>query len=348
VNRLARTLLAALAGAVLAGSITAVIDTSAQATAGAPRLEAPMQKLTVGQDQHSAFPGMARMWDGTLRLVWRQGSDHYRTRDGRIVTAQSRDDGVTWENVQTVRANPDYRDAFVSVIDGIEFWSWFGASASNPAMGAAVMRYMNAESRRVDALPYGAVSAPVVKLPDGRLGLPFYGRKTGETLDTAWMGWSSDNGWTWSTNRIVNFIGSGLSTAEPYLVVNGYSLHMLYRWGDSAIGIRSSNDSGQTWDQPRLIRNDATGRPTTIAVSGGRLVMVYRDLPAKNARMAYSLDNGWTWHDAGIILAAPTGSPNGMTYATMVEVEPGTVRVVVGMEQADGSSDLWGGTVTVP
>lgn len=322
-------------------------SSSGTAAGAAVTLDAVMQPLTVGQDGHSAFPGMNVSPDGVMHLVWRYGSAHI-SPDGKLMTASSLDGGATWVNPQVMRANPDYRDPSISTIDGVEYLTWFGANATNPAMGAGVMRAWNT-SRRIDLLPYGAISAPLVKLPDGRIGAAFYGRQAGEALDTAFMGWSSDSGWTWTTNRIVNMIGSGVATAEPYLVVNGSTTHMLYRWGaNDGIGIRSSPDSGATWGPVRKVIDNATGRPTVIATASGTLVVVYRERPSKNAVMAYSVDNGATWLPGGTVLAAPAGSPIGMTYAAMVETSPGTVRIVVGMEQPDGSSDLWGGTVTVP
>jgi hypothetical protein len=122
---------------------------------------------------------------------------------------------------------------------------------------------------------------------------------------------------------------------------------MLVRWGDSGIGIRSSPDSGWTWQPARKILDNATGRPTVISTAG-TLVVVYREKTSGNAVMAYSVDNGTTWQPAGTVLAAPTGGQ--MTYAAMVPaIDPKSIRLVVGMEQAGGkTSQLWGGTVDLP
>lgn len=344
---LLRVAAGALAGVLLACTVTASPST-VSAAAVAPFLPLPMQPLNIGTWGHSAFPGMTMLHDGSLRLVFREGSDHVASRDGRIIIAESHDGGQTWQNPQVIRQGGDSRDAFLASINGGEYLTLFTGSAANPGLGATVQRMWGSE-RRIDTLAIGAISAPIVKLPDGRLGVAFYGRKPGEGLDTAWMGWSSDGGWSWQTNRIVNFLGGGTATPEPYLVVNGATLHMLYRWGlNDGIGIRSSPDSGITWDAPRKILDNASGRPTTIATGNGTLVMVYRQRSTLNAVMAYSTNNGIDWHTAGTVLTAPAGSPHGMTYAAMVETSPGTVRLVVGLEQADGSSDLWGGEVIVP
>src|ERR1044072_3321988 len=72
-----------LAAAVVVGAALACPASAIQAAAALPRLETPMQPLAVGQDQHSAFPGMTREPSGVLRLVWRQGTEYYLTREGR-------------------------------------------------------------------------------------------------------------------------------------------------------------------------------------------------------------------------------------------------------------------------
>jgi hypothetical protein len=351
VNRrtLTRGLAAVAAGAVIAGS-TVATQTTVEAAVSAPYLDAPMHPLTVGTWGHSAFPGMARLHDGSLRLVFREGSAHV-SQDGRIIMAESHDDGASWENPQVIREGGDWRDPFISNPDGAERLTWFNASPSNPALGASIVKVWGWDRRIDPALPNAAISAPIVRLPDGRLATAFYGRQSGEALYSAWWAWSTDGGWTWSSNRIANLLGAGVATPEPYLVVNGNLIHVMFRWGVAdGIGMRTSMDMGKTWDSQRKILNQASGRPTTIATSTGMLLMVYRQLPSQSAAMAYSVDNGATWVSGGVVLAAPTGSPNGMTYATMVtsQDDPQKIRIVCGMEQADGSSDLWGGTVVLP
>src|SRR5689334_15287021 len=45
---------------------------------------------------HSGFPSVARLANGSLLLVFRQGSDHYAARDGYIRSRRSTDLGATW------------------------------------------------------------------------------------------------------------------------------------------------------------------------------------------------------------------------------------------------------------
>lgn len=294
--------------------------------------------------RHSAFPSLAQTPDGSLELAWRGGTDHAAARDGSIQIATSRDHGLTYAGEHTILSGRDDRDPSVSYVtvngQSHEYLTYFTGSASLAAEGAYVSRD-GAAGVRIDTLPYAAISAPVIQLPDGRLGTAFYGRRAGETIDTAWMGWSADGGQTWSTNRILN---DGASHAEPVLLVRGTATYLIARGGSDSLVMRTSPDSGRTWGTPRLIVGACTGRPSGLVTAAGTMILVCRGtLPAVNAQVAYSVDGGTSWRWGPTVLRAPAGSPIGMTYAAMVEVLPGVVHVVVGMEQADGSSQLYRG-----
>ena len=296
--------------------------------------------------QHAAFPSLSAMPDGRMRLEWRQGSDHVAARDGRILATTLDSWGQNPGPVETVLSQPgvDFRDPSVSYLEvgGTvrEYRTYFTGTPEAAAQGAMVTVDGGPPVRIDPNLPRAAISAPVVKLPDGKIATAFYGRKVGESVDTAFMAWSSDGGQSWTTNRIINI---GIPTPEPWLVVDGPMVHMFSRWGDwDSIAVRSSPDSGVTWGPVRRVTTNGTGRPTTIATSGV-LIMVCRLLPSKSAQVIYSLDHSATWAAGPTVLTAPPGSPLGMTYGAMAVV-PGPVplvRLVVGMEQADGSSALY-------
>lgn len=338
----AATLMACTAGTTEAAAPSVQARLAQQMT-----LAAPMQLLNVGQADHSAFPGLARMPDGSLHLVYRWGSDHYLLRDGDLMRAVSTDGGTTYHDVTVLRTGADFRDPSISYASGAAHLTMFTGTATAPAQGAYTVREWGLYSR-IDTLPYAAITAPIVTLPNGQLGAAFYGRQAGELIDTSWMGWSSDSGRTWSRNRVANSIGAGVPHNEPWLVVDGTLTHFFYRYGSTGIAMRTSTNSGSSgsWDAPRQILTNATGRPTVLRTSTGTLVMVYRALPSKDAALAYSTDHGATWQSGGTVLAAPAGSPNGMTYAAMAETTPGTVHLVVGMEETANTSRLWGGWLT--
>lgn len=335
-----------LAATMAGGAAMALGARVASANPRGVALAAPLAPLGIGT-AHSAFPGMAFTASG-LTLVWRQGTDHAAHRDGAVLRATSIDLGQSYGPPTTVLSGRDYRDPSLAVLGGHEYLTWFTGTNSAPAQGAYVQRDGGAPVR-IDALPYAAITAPVVRLPDGRLGAAFYGRATGETIDTAWLAWSTDGGTTWTRNRILNGIGAGLAYNEPWLVIDSAgTTHMFARWGAwDSLGHRSSPDSGRTWGPVRKIQTNATGRPTTIETSTGMLVMIYRAQPSLHARVVYSKDKGGTWLFGPIALTAPPGSPLGMTYAAMTEVAPRRIHVVIGMEQPDGSSTLYGGHLII-
>lgn len=304
--------------------------------------------LNVGQNRHSAFPGLVRLANGDLRLVWREGTDHANTRDGTIMRATSRDGGATFQDVLALRAGADYRDPSISLINGAEYLTWFTGTNAAPAQGAWAMREWGSAVRFDGALPYAATAAPLVKLPNGQIGGAFYGRKAGESVDTAFMAWSADGGTTWTTNRIANSIGSGIANNEPYLVVDGALTHFLYRFGNNGIAARTStnsglplpNGAGTGWDTPRQVLSNATGRPSTVLAADGTLIMVYREASTGAARIAYSTDHAQTF-TVGPVLKTSLGGI-GMTYAAMVTSATG-IYGVLGMEDSGGAaSKLYG------
>jgi hypothetical protein len=308
----------------------------------------PAHLIGVGA-AHSAFPSLVRRPEGTLELVWRQGTNHATSRDGTIRRTVSRDGGLTYVEATHLRSGgADYRDPSISYARGAYHLTWFTGTNVAPALGAWDQREWGVAVRIDPSLPYAATCAPVVELPDTRLGAVFYGRKAGEAVDTAWMAWTNNHGATWTSNRIANGIGAGRAYSEPWLVRDGADIHVFFRSGvQDAIGVRSSHDSGTTWDPVREILANASGRPTTLRTAAGALVMVYRKLPTRGAAIAYSLDHGATWQNGGVLLEPPAGSPNGMTYAALVETEPDLVQVVFGMEATVTSSVLYGATLTM-
>lgn len=332
------------------GPLTAVRVQAAQASAvTVPKvtiMQAPAP-LNVGQSRHSAFPGLAKLPNGDLRLVWREGTDHANTRDGMIMRATSRDGGATYQDVLALRTGADYRDPSVSVVNGAEYLTWFTGTNAAPAQGAWAMREWGSAVRFDGGLSYAATTAPLVRLPNGQIGGAFYGRKPGEGVDTAFMAWSADGGGMWTNNRIANSIGAGVAHNEPFVVVDGALTHFFYRYGGSGLAVRTSTNSGLPlasggtgWDSARQVLTNATGRPSTVLAADGTLIMVYREASTGAARIAYSTDHAQTFQVGPVLLASKGGL--GMTYAAMYADGVG-IYGVVGMEDSGGAaSKLYG------
>lgn len=298
----------------------------------------------VGQ-QHAAFPDLEPIVGGGMELVYRQGTDHYLARDGALLSTTLDPMGLTPSPPVTLLGGGgvDYRDPSLTVIDGHRYLTYFTGSTANAAEGA-MLTVDSGPAVRIDPnYPYAAITAPIVQLPDGRLGAAYYARKPGETKDSAFMAWSTDGGQTWTSNRILN---PAVATPEPWIVVDGTRTLFLARWGIDRLAVRISPDSGATWGAITLLSSTAgmTGRPTAYVTTTGVVLVVYREVGTKAARLAYSLDHGVTWVIGQTLFTPPVGSPLGMTYAAMAETAGPVplVRVVIGMEQPDGTSALYG------
>jgi hypothetical protein len=304
-------------------------------------------------EQHAAFPGLAPRPDGQLELVYRQGSDHYASRDGASLVSLLDGMGRNPAPPTTeLSGGTDYRDPSISYIDASRYLTYFTGANGTPedaALGAFVTVNGGPAVRIDSGMARAAICAPVVKLPDGRLATAFYGWKPGESKDTAFMATSNDGGQTWVSNRMLN-PGGTIATPEPWIAVSGSRVLFFARWGPDRLAVRVSLDGGMTWPTPPYLLSTATamtGRPTAYVTSSGVIIVVYRTIPARDARVTFSLDGGVTWKWGPLVMAAPAGSPLGMTYAAMHEVMPGVVRTIVGMELPDGSSALYSTTLAV-
>lgn len=355
-----KPLLAVLAvlGALLA--CTATPDLPATPSAGAAKVLALVAQPPVSgvvqasgltpiatPTRHSAFPSIARRPDGKLTAVWRGATDHEASRDGRIYRAESSNEGQTWTPATLVPGLPagkDLRDPSISYIGDHQYLTFFTGANGSPeaAAGGAYVSRDGRPAVRIDpSFPLAAISAPVVLLPDGRLATAFYGWQNGESMDTAWMAWSSDLGDTWKVNRIIN---SGIATPEPVLVVDGSNVHMFARWGTNAIAVRTSTNSGNSgsWGSVRVVVTDCTGRPSTYLTQAGTLVMMCRGplSSGPHAKIVYSLDHAGHWNVGPTVMPAPSGA-FGMTYAGFADVKPTGILAVFGMQYADGSGGLY-------
>jgi hypothetical protein len=300
--------------------------------------------------QHAAFPGLTPVDGGGQILTYRQAGGH-EVRDGKIMVTTLDDYGQDPSPAEALPLAPaDYRDPSPAEIDGEVYTTFFTGTAAQPAQGAFV-RLPSGEVRRIDpGFGRAAISAPVVKLPNGTLGAVWYGNPVNGGQDDAYLSISKNGGLDWEPpNRILNPASEG--TPEPWLVVSGTKVLLLARWGWNRLAAIASTNSGLpgSWGTPYLVSSTEamTGRPTTYRTPSGVLVMSYRTLPAKDARLAYSLDNGVTWKIGPTLMKAPAGSPNGMTYTAFGPVKgmPGVTRVIVGMEKADDTSALYATTI---
>jgi hypothetical protein len=331
--------------------------TGAQPAAAAAPLPAPGEftPLPVGGSPHTAFPATVVLPDGTVRLMWREATGHLE-RDGRIMTTVGNPATGMWAPateilLDTSAASRDMRPGALSLVDGT-LWMTYFYWENGTYSGAMIVPSQDlgvtwGASVRVDGgRPIAVVSSPLVKWGN-KLVVTWYGRNAGDPVDTVWISTSLDNGVTWTANRLINAIGANKHTQEPWPIVNGQKLIVLYRDGTWAnIAMRVSPDGGATWQNPVAIITQATGNPAAVWATNGNIYLVYRHTVTRDAMLAISKDAAATWQVHGTVLRAPAnlGSGSlGMTYAAPTDMGDGMVWCPIGLERSLDISTLYQG-----
>lgn len=289
---------------------------------------------------HSAFPGAARLPDGRLLVMWRQGTDHM-SLDGDLWGSYSSDNGQTWTVGKAMVSSTvqDLRDPSLAVIGGVLYLTFCTSQAGAYGNGVYVSRstdggaHWTAKTRLDGGMPRAGESGPVAVLPDGRYFQAFYGHPTGETRDSLYIAYSYD-GVTWGAPyRILNGQTAGRDYEEPWpTTLSDGSVRLYIRWGSaSQVGTLAFNGS---WVNPHPLW-DGSGRPACVA-NGTRVLCVYRAVdPTWTDRpglMRLSIDGGATFGDptlldgAGALFtyAAPVVSGDGwlVPYAVQDNASP--------------------------
>lgn len=305
----------------------------------------------VGVDAaYSAFPSVCRFGGGSLRLVWRQGTDHVVARDGMIRTSTSADNGRTWTAATTAvsgSAGVDLRDPCISTGGGNTWLTYFKGTAALAAAGCFLRISTDdgvtwgSEIRIDPSQPYAAISAPVIQV-GANLLTTFYGKNAGDTFDSCWLATSSDGGATWTRQLVANGPAASRDYQEPWLVARGTEVWMFFRYGTaSAIGSSVSTDSGATWSAPTQLFDDTTGRAAAVWLGTDTMAVVARRISDKQAVVRSRIGGTaqTAWLPPRPTMVQPSSGPIGMTYAHPLEI-PGGVICPVGIESSTSVSRI--------
>lgn len=235
-----------------------------------------MERVTVagpdgGRNRHRAFPGAALLQDGTLLVIYREGSDHWRTPDGILRLTRSTDGGKTWSVPTTLPFDPDRR-----------FSSQLG----------------------IRQLRNGTILFPVMEAFHVVGKAPYF-KYYRRMLKTNCLSFSNDGGETWTELLQMDY-GANVIWITGYGDVielpNG-ELLMSTAWqaeGDTGYrtGVLRSPDGGKTWDaKPVQIAMGLDDEKSICRLSSGRIVAVMRNM-LNPSHLSYSDDDGRTWSPA--------------------------------------------------
>ena len=306
-------------------------------------------------EYYNAFPGLARLDDGTLVTVYRKGVLHFRDR-GYIVARRSTDAGKTWSDEMTVADNPglDLRDPNIALLsDGALIVNYFQYDHELPGTVRNGLRVVHshdggetwAEPVLVGTGSFVATSAPILQLPNGDVLLAYYGSHEGAKYSTAYVNRSDDGGNWWLGETV---IAAGPAYGRPFqepnllLLDNGDILATIRSDGERPIIHTSvSRDQGETWSEPQVAFK-GSGTPSVTRLDSGGIIMIYRSKIGRNfglPALRVSSDGGQTWtEDRGeTVIDRKDGD---MMYASALQVPDGRIAVVYGMEDGRRRSEI--------
>lgn len=302
-----------------------------------------------GQDvAHSSAPSICLTNTGQLLMLYREGTDHYASRDGILQLTTSNDLGHSWTPPATVQdLTPTWDSQGQGLSESRDGTTlrmvFFKASTSGAAAGVFLRTSTDdgatwSSETRVDPnLPYAATTDVVVESGDGTLFLAFYGRQAGETFDSVWLARSADDGATWTSTRLANGQTTGLHFDEPVLAYRGESAVIAYRYGGiQSVGTMVSTDGMATWSAG-VERFPGTGKPHVFWLDDQTLVCIYRQLSTGHAVMRYSRTVGATWSPCRLV--DPVMYPGGwMLYASSCDLGDGQALVAFAQERGAPST----------
>lgn len=316
-------------------------------------------------DKHFAFPGVARLKNGDLAVVYREGTIHGNEPIGKISLSRSKDGGRTWlpRVIAMDRPGVDDRDPTIfQMSDGtvllvsadylctsVDFAQTWSQPRPTPVFGPK-----GAVEDEEGNIVYGGLKRVVQDRFTVIAGRPAH-------LQANSVYRSRDKGRSWE------LVGIGTYTLykegpldyvwydEPFMcVVPGKFWVFASRVDlDGYARITRSSDRGRTWEP--ISKTPVWGYPQhLLPLRDGRLLMTYGyRRPPWGVRACLSRDQGKTWDIQNeIILRMDGGTPEGqkskvsdgdLGYPVSVQLEDGSIFTVYYLNQA-GSNCFIAGT----
>lgn len=273
-------------------------------TWGAPFNGPPVKSMADAVIFRGAYPGwpwVTRTPAGRLVCVWREGTVHEFSADGRLMSSSSADGGKTWGASQTILDVPGVDDRNVAIVCLSEL-QWLVSYNSLTREGVSRTRVMRTDdagstwSAPTLVLDEDArTKAAIVALSNGDLVLPYY-RGSGEECLVAI---STDKGRTWNTSAIANapgFVGDEWDLAE---FPDGRLVGILRNNAPAPTPAdrgwfykTESRDHGRTWTRPvrTNLQDSRSTSPAQLFLHHGRPVVLYSNARKVSVVMATTDD----------------------------------------------------------
>ncbi|NOZ22289.1 MAG: exo-alpha-sialidase [Planctomycetes bacterium] len=307
--------------------------------------------------RHFAFPGVAKLPNGDLAVVCREGVAHV-CPFGKIVLIRSRDGGRTWDKRVTIYDSiSDDRDpAILTLPDGtvivtFNTWhSWTAQQTLKEKYAKQTKAIQSEEGRRVGGAwlmaskdnghtwskpirtPTFSPRGPTLG-PDGKLYYVGDDSMYGKCVVNVYR--SEDGGKTWTRHGEVGYsppIKRQFDTEvydEPNLGIspNGQWITTIRVQYDGYVRQSHSKD-GQRWTFPKKL--SVRGFPQhLLPLRDGRWLMTYGyRFPPMGIRGCLSKDGGKTWDLSREIVFRHEGASSDLGYPYSIELDDGRVLTV--------------------
>ena len=335
-------------------------------------------KICAVSNRHLAFPGAAKLPNGDLAVVFREGEDHICPY-GRICIIFSKDGGKNWSAPVSVSdTESDERDPAIQVMPdgrvilchgGWNSWMSIKALAEKFSYETEYIKQAGEENfggsfflfsedngktwtRGVKA-PAFAPHGPAIA-SDGTLYQPSLGNDNGKRQVYMYKG--SPDATKWEKIGLIAEMEIKNSKAryeEPHTVIlrDGTMVTAIRvpMPGDGYMRVSFSKDMGKTWTEP--IKTPVRGYPQhLLELKDGRLLATYgyRYSPM-GVRGCISYDGGKTWDIKNEIIIQNNGGNVDLGYPVALELENGEILCVYYHNSKDyDNCYIEGATFTIP
>jgi len=311
------------------------------------------------EGKYPGWPWIAKGQDGTLYVVFREGTVHMFSAVGRVMFTKSTDNGRSWSKPVTIMDTPkvDDRNAAVVGLPNGEILVFFNTYTADKKSTAMVIRSKDGGSTWSSPVPTGTPNtrtrSAAIVLKNGNLLLPYYAAPGNASL----AGLSTDLGKSWKTVQVPNaegFIGDewDVLEVEPNRLIG---IHRnSYPKSDGTFWKSESRDGGGTWDRPKPtnVRSRRANSPAQITTHHGIPTLIYADRREVSVSAVTTGDSDFlTWdldHRLPCFLynADETPIPDG-SYPASVETGPNQ-RLIIDYEIRTESKRITGYFVTFP
>jgi endonuclease/exonuclease/phosphatase family metal-dependent hydrolase len=309
---------------------------------------------------YPAWPSITSTPDGTLAVVWREGTEHMYSSSGKVMLSQSVDGGHTWSAARTIidQATIDDRNPSIVALSDSKWlvaYNTYTSSALSHAYTSITNDGGATWSSKVsvsglDARTRGAA----IQLSSGTLVLPFYDivNSTGHQSLAAV---STNGGTSWATYTVPNPAGV-IGTEWSVVEMPNHTLAGIIRNNSSTAGVdfyvTTSSDEGRTWSVPQATDlNDLGGKsPAEIFLHDGKPYVLYDDYRMKSVAIAATDDpNLLSWDSETVFQYRPGGTAiTDGGYPSSVAIAGTNQRLVVDYVNYGTTHSIVGYFVTVP